>query len=409
MRLRKGSRRGVTLGKPDIKVETINKETHSLEEDSGSVSTASRMVKAMYSPFKDDIELKSDMRSETLDTRQEYDLKDPTNGYYNVRASTHDEAGRPASRSTLHYSDYRSPSGTPGGATSLSGSSSAGGSGATASGGGGGGSSVGAERVGGGGGGPPPGPLTSPGRPQACYDPRPPSRLSHISYAQFNTFTRGGGSGGDRGGGQNQQLPQGNAPPGPPLQQAGDFPGDCGGGGGGGGGGLLDAGPQQLAYDNYGYPSHYSSYRMGFAPASLAPLEAGPSYEMYSVGGPPGLGPSGMGPPGLGPSGMGPPGLGPSGMGPPGLGPSGMGPGGMGPSGMGPSGSSGSLGPGAPGGGVGPGAAGGPPGGLGGGPPPGPEAPGLGGKYGSSTRFSYTSQNSEYSHSRHTQRMQTHV
>jgi hypothetical protein len=42
-------RRGVTLGKPDIKVETINKETHSLEEDSGSVSTASRMVKAMYS------------------------------------------------------------------------------------------------------------------------------------------------------------------------------------------------------------------------------------------------------------------------------------------------------------------------------------------------------------------------
>ncbi|CAL8377369.1 unnamed protein product [Gadus morhua 'NCC'] len=484
-RQRKGSRRGVTLGKPDIKVETINKETHSLEEDSGSVSTASRMVKAMYSPFKDDIELKSDMRSETLDTRQEYDLKDPTNGYYNVRASTHDEAGRPASRSTLHYSDYRSPSGTPGGATSLSGSSSAGGSGATASGGGGGGSSIsGAERVGG----PPPGPLTSPGRPQACYDPRPPSRLSHISYAQFNTFTRGGGSGGgggERGGGQNQQLPQGNAPPGPPLQQAGDFPGDCGGGG------LLDAGPQQLAYDNYGYPSHYSSYRMGFAPASLAPLEAGPSYEMYSVGGPPGLGPSGMGPPGLGPSGMGPPGLGPSGMGPPGLGPSGMGPGGHGPSGMGPSGhgpsgmgpsgmgpsgmgpsgmglsgmgpsgmgpgghgpsgmgpsgmgpsgmgpgghgpsgmgpsgmgpsgmgpsgmgpgglgSSGSLGPGAPGGGVGPGAVGGPPGGLGGGPPPGPEAPGLGGKYGSSTRFSYTSQNSEYSHSRHTQRMQTHV
>ncbi|CAL8241475.1 unnamed protein product [Merluccius merluccius] len=342
-RQRKGSRRGVTLGKPDIKVETINKETHSLEEDSGSVSTASRMVKAMYSPFKDDIELKSDMRSDTLDTRQEYDLKDPTNGYYNVRASTHDEAGRPASRSTLHYSDYRSPAGTPGGATSLSGSSSAGGSGATAS---GGGSGVG--------GGPPPGPLTSPGRPQACYDPRPPSRLSHISYAQFNTFTRGGGSG---GGGQNQQLPQGNPPPPPPLQQAGDFPGDCGGGGGG----LLDAGPQQLAYDNYGYPSHYSSYRMGFAPASLAPLEAGPSYEMYSVGGPPGLGPGGP------------------------------------------------VGPVGPGGGVGPGAVGGPPVGVGVGPPPGPEAPGLGGKYGSSTRFSYTSQHSEYSHSRHTQRMQTHV
>lgn len=26
-------------------------------------------------PFKDDIELKSDLRSDTLDTRQEYDLK----------------------------------------------------------------------------------------------------------------------------------------------------------------------------------------------------------------------------------------------------------------------------------------------------------------------------------------------
>uniref|UniRef100_A0A8C4IIE9 Ig-like domain-containing protein n=1 Tax=Dicentrarchus labrax TaxID=13489 RepID=A0A8C4IIE9_DICLA len=227
-RQRKGSRRGVTLGKPDIKVETINKETHSLEEDSGSVSTASRMVKAMYSPFKDDIELKSDLRSDTLDTRQEYDLKDPTNGYYNVRASTHDE-GRPASRSTMHYSDYRSPAGTPGG---------------------------------------------------ACYDPRPPSRLSHISYAQFNTFTRGG---------QSQQ------PPANPAPVASDFPGDCS---------LLDS-TSQLAYDNYGYPS--------------------------------------------------------------------------------------------PGVGVGPG-----------GPAPSGSETGLG-KYGSSTRFSYTSQHSDYSHSRHTQRMQTHV
>uniref|UniRef100_A0A674ME07 Kirre like nephrin family adhesion molecule 1a n=1 Tax=Takifugu rubripes TaxID=31033 RepID=A0A674ME07_TAKRU len=238
-RQRKGSRRGVTLGKPDIKVETINKETHSLEEDSGSVSTASRMVKAMYSPFKDEIELKTDLRSDTLDTRQEYDLKDPTNGYYNVRASTHDE-GRPASGSTMHYSDYRSPAGTPGG---------------------------------------------------ACYDPRPPSRLSHISYAQFNTFTRGG---------QSQQ------PPANPAPVAADFPGDCS---------LMDS-TSQLAYDNYGYPSHYQTYRMGFAPSSLAPLEAGPSYEMYGTG--------------------------------------------------------------------------------------------LG-KYGSSTRFSYTSQHSDYSHSRHTQRMQTHV
>ncbi|KAK7910134.1 hypothetical protein WMY93_014818 [Mugilogobius chulae] len=299
-RQRKGSRRGVTLGKPDIKVETINKESHSLEEDSGSVSTASRMVKAMYSflpsvsfspsnqPFKDDMELKTELRSDTLDTRQEYDLKDPTNGYYNVRASTHDE-GRPASRSTVHYSDYRSPTGTPGGAASIS--SSAGGSGATASGGA-------------------PGPLTSPGRPQPCYDPRPPSRLSHISYAQFNTFTRAG------------QSQQGPSNPGP---SAADFPPDCS---------LLDS-TSQLAYDNYGYPSHYQPYRMGFAPSSLAPLEAGPSYEMYGVGSP-----------GV------------------------------------------SVSPGAPA-------------------PSGPDT-GLG-KYGSSTRFSYTSQHSDYSHSRHTQRMQTHV
>lgn len=42
-------RRGVTLGKPDIKVETVNKETHSLEEETADVSTATRMVKAMYS------------------------------------------------------------------------------------------------------------------------------------------------------------------------------------------------------------------------------------------------------------------------------------------------------------------------------------------------------------------------
>uniref|UniRef100_A0A8C5HDZ2 Kin of IRRE-like protein 1 n=1 Tax=Gouania willdenowi TaxID=441366 RepID=A0A8C5HDZ2_GOUWI len=268
-RQRKGSRRGVTLGKPDIKVETINKETHSLEEDSGSVSTASRMVKAMYS--------------------------DPTNGYYNVRASTHDDV-RPASRSTMHYSDYRSPTGTPGGAASIS--SSTGGSGATAS----GGAPV------------PPGPLTSPGRPQACYDPRPPSRLSHISYAQFNTFTRGG---------QNQQ-PAPN-----PASAPSDFPPDCS---------LMDS-TSQLAYDNYGYPSHYQPYRMGFAPPSLAPLEAGPSYEMYGVAPP-------VASPGV------------------------------------------AVSP--------------------GGPAPSTSDTGLG-KYGSSTRFSYTSQHSDYSHSRHTQRMQTHV
>ncbi|CDQ84499.1 unnamed protein product [Oncorhynchus mykiss] len=276
--LEETGRRGVTLGKPDIKVETINKETHSLEEDSGSVSTASRMVKAMYSilpssvsfspssqPFKDDIELKQDLRSDTLDTRQEYDLKffprifnriqDPTNGYYNVRASTLDE-GRPASRS-MHYSDYR-PSNTPGGAASLL---------------------------------RPPAPLQT--LPQQL---RPVQHL-HPGWAE-------------------------PAAPSNPPPQTSDFPGDCS---------LLDS--PQLAYDNYGYPSHpYTPYRMGFAPPSLAPLETGPSYEMYGVG-------SGVGPvPGVG---------------------------------------------------------------------PGSET-GLG-KYGSSTRFSYTSQQSDYGHRGHTQRMQTHV
>ncbi|XP_076828973.1 kin of IRRE-like protein 1a isoform X2 [Brachyhypopomus gauderio] len=279
-RQRKGSRRGVTLGKPDIKVETINKETHSLEEDSGSVSTASRMVKAMYSPFKDDIDLKQELRSDTLDTRQDYELKDPTNGYYNVRASTHDE-GRPASRS-MHYSEYR-PSNQPGGAAAVS--SSSGAPGATAG----------------------PGTPSSlaPGSRAGCYDPRPPSRLSHNSYAQFNTFSRPG---------QTQQPPPGSGP------QTGDFPADCG---------LLDSNPQ-LPYENYSYPAHYPTYRLGFAPSSLAPLEGGPAYEMYSVG--------------------------PS---------------------VGAAGSAAT-----------------------------PET-GLG-KYGSSTRFSYTSQHSDYSH-RHTQRMQTHV
>uniref|UniRef100_A0A674CR44 Kirre like nephrin family adhesion molecule 1b n=1 Tax=Salmo trutta TaxID=8032 RepID=A0A674CR44_SALTR len=178
-RQRKGSRRGVTLGKPDIKVETVNKETHSLEEESGSVSTATRMVKAMYSPFKDDMDLKQDLRSE-LDTREEYELKDPTNGYYNVRATTHDEA-RPSSHSMLYQGEA------------------------------------------------------------GCYDPRPPSRMSHTNYPQFNTFTRAGPS------------------------QTTDFPGDCG---------LLDNN-SQLTYDNYGYPAQYSTYRMGFAP----PLEGGTDYS----------------------------------------------------------------------------------------------------------------------------------
>ncbi|XP_048018732.1 kin of IRRE-like protein 1 isoform X2 [Megalobrama amblycephala] len=73
-RQRKGSCRGVTL-KPDIKVETVNKETHSLEEEAASASTATRM--------------------------------DPTNGYYNVRATTHDEV-RASTRSLL-YQEFRPP------------------------------------------------------------------------------------------------------------------------------------------------------------------------------------------------------------------------------------------------------------------------------------------------------------
>ncbi|XP_035286159.1 kin of IRRE-like protein 1 isoform X2 [Anguilla anguilla] len=237
-RQRKGSRRGVTLGKPDIKVETVNKETHNLEDDASTVSTATRMVKAMYSflpsvslspstqPFKDDMELKQDLRSDTLDTREEYDLKDPTNGYYNVRATTHEDA-RPSSRSML-YPDYRTtnPAGTAGGA--------------------GGGAGVGASAAAAGGG-------AGGGARGGCFDPRPPSRLSHSSYAQFNTFTRAG---------QPQQ-----APPNPAAQTA-EFPGDCG---------LLDS-SAQLAYDSYG-PTHYP-YRLGFAP----PMEGGPSYEMYGAG-----------------------------------------------------------------------------------------------------------------------------
>ncbi|NXI37065.1 KIRR1 protein, partial [Galbula dea] len=134
-RRRKGSRKDVTLRKLDIKVETVNREPLTLhtdrEEDTASVSTATRVMKAIYSSFKDDVDLKQDLRCDTIDTREEYELKDPTNGYYNVRA--HEE--RPASRPVL-YADYRAA-----------------------------------------------GP--------ARYDARPPSRLSHSSgYAQLNTYSR---------------------------------------------------------------------------------------------------------------------------------------------------------------------------------------------------------------------------
>ncbi|NXG89908.1 KIRR1 protein, partial [Stercorarius parasiticus] len=97
-RRRKGSRKDVTLRKLDIKVETVNREPLTLhadrEEDTASVSTATRVMKAIYSSFKDDVDLKQDLRCDTIDPREEYELKDPTNGYYNVRA--HED--RPSSR-----------------------------------------------------------------------------------------------------------------------------------------------------------------------------------------------------------------------------------------------------------------------------------------------------------------------
>ncbi|XP_061462110.1 kin of IRRE-like protein 1 [Rhineura floridana] len=135
-RRRKGSRKDVTLRKLDIKVETVHREPLTLhadhEGDTASVSTATRVMKAIYSSFKDDVDLKQDLRCDTIDTREEYELKDPTNGYYNVRA--HED--RPSSRTVL-YTDYRNP-----------------------------------------------GP--------ARYDTRPSSRLSHSSgYAQLSTYSRG--------------------------------------------------------------------------------------------------------------------------------------------------------------------------------------------------------------------------
>ncbi|CAL8343152.1 unnamed protein product [Merluccius merluccius] len=247
-RQRKGSRRGVTLGKPDIKVETVNKETHSLEEEADTVSTATRMVKAMYSPFKDDMDLKQEVRSDSLDTREEYELKDPTNGYYNVRASTHDES-RPQSHAVHFQGDFRSQNPTGGGPAG----------GASSSSGPPGGGPGGPSGPGGPGG--PVNPGGAPGSRAGCYDPRPPSRMSHASYAQFSTYSRGVPA-------QSQQQ---GPPPNPPLQSPGDYPGDCG---------LLD-GSGQMPYDAYGgYPSQYPSYRMGFVP----PIEEGPAYEMYPTG-----------------------------------------------------------------------------------------------------------------------------
>uniref|UniRef100_A0A8C3K0A0 Kirre like nephrin family adhesion molecule 1 n=1 Tax=Calidris pygmaea TaxID=425635 RepID=A0A8C3K0A0_9CHAR len=92
-RRRKGSRKDVTLRKLDIKVETVNREPLTLhadrEEDTASVNTATRVMKAIYS-----------VRGHpTL-----FQGSDPTNGYYNVRA--HED--RPSSRTVL-YADYRNP------------------------------------------------------------------------------------------------------------------------------------------------------------------------------------------------------------------------------------------------------------------------------------------------------------
>nr|XP_021483107.1 kin of IRRE-like protein 1 [Meriones unguiculatus] len=134
-RRRKGSRKDVTLRKLDIKVETVNREPLTMhsdrEDDTASISTATRVMKTIYSSFKDDSDLKQDLRCDTIDTREEYEMKDPTNGYYNVRA--HED--RPSSRAVL-YADYRAPGPT-------------------------------------------------------RFDGRPASRLSHSSgYAQLNTYSR---------------------------------------------------------------------------------------------------------------------------------------------------------------------------------------------------------------------------
>uniref|UniRef100_A0A8C3UTK0 Kirre like nephrin family adhesion molecule 1 n=1 Tax=Catharus ustulatus TaxID=91951 RepID=A0A8C3UTK0_CATUS len=138
-RRRKGSRKDVTLRKLDIKVETVNREPLTLhgerDDDTASVATATRVMKAIYSSFKDDVDLKQDLRCDTIDTREEYELKDPTNGYYNVRA--HEE--RPASRPAL-FPDFRAAA------------------------------------------------AAAPSR----FDARPPSRVSHGSaYAQLSSYPRG--------------------------------------------------------------------------------------------------------------------------------------------------------------------------------------------------------------------------
>uniref|UniRef100_U3KGW9 Ig-like domain-containing protein n=1 Tax=Ficedula albicollis TaxID=59894 RepID=U3KGW9_FICAL len=94
-RRRKGSRKDVTLRKLDIKVETVNREPLTLhgdrEEDTASVSTATRVMKAIYSSFKDDVDLKQDLRCDTIDTREEYELKVGIWGFWAGKRGTDPE------------------------------------------------------------------------------------------------------------------------------------------------------------------------------------------------------------------------------------------------------------------------------------------------------------------------------
>ncbi|XP_056336325.1 kin of IRRE-like protein 1b isoform X2 [Danio aesculapii] len=219
-RQRKGSRRGVTL-KPDIKVETVNKETHNLEEEAASASTATRMFLPSVSlspstqPFKDDMDLKQDLQTETLEPKvEEYEAKDPTNGYYNVRATTHDEV-RSSTRSLL-YQEFRAPN-----PASVSASTG--------------------------------GPANIHPAPTGRYEARPTSRMAHNTYAHFNTIARA------------SQI----QPPPNPVSKTTDYPAERG---------LLES-TNPLAFDSYAY-STTPQYRLGFAP----PLEAGPAYEMYPTG-----------------------------------------------------------------------------------------------------------------------------
>ncbi|XP_060679097.1 kin of IRRE-like protein 1, partial [Hemiscyllium ocellatum] len=103
-RRRKRSRKDVTLGRPGVKADPSKEAPYlrkELEEDDSNMSTATRVLKAMYSAYQEDMDMKPELRSDTLDTREDCELKDPTNGYYNVRG----QEERLPSR-TLLYSEY---------------------------------------------------------------------------------------------------------------------------------------------------------------------------------------------------------------------------------------------------------------------------------------------------------------